>query len=144
MIACVSPLALHYEESISTLKYAERAGRIQADRVSRNVKSLMPESDQVAHFQGLIANLQLEVMNLKQQLNEKESKPVPYLKLHSCEKTNSNASLLSKIEASPEVQMKELKDKNSQLIERISRSLVKNIEEYVETNHTLNDLRYEI
>lgn len=39
--------------------------------------------------------------------------------------------------------MSEFRDTNSQLIERISKSLVKNIEEYVESNHTLNDLRYE-
>ena len=35
------------------------------------------------------------------------------------------------------------RDKNSVIIERISRFLVKNIEEYVETNRTINDLKYD-
>ncbi len=37
MIACVSPLGLHYDETLSTLKYAERARSIKAHRLVRNV-----------------------------------------------------------------------------------------------------------
>lgn len=42
MIACVSALGMHYEESLSTLKYAERARKIKADKLVRNLKADTP------------------------------------------------------------------------------------------------------
>lgn len=51
MIACVSALAMHYEESLSTLKYAERARKIKADKLVRNLRRA--ETD-VSHFASVI------------------------------------------------------------------------------------------
>lgn len=102
MIACVSPMALHYEESISTLKYAERARRIKADKVVRNVRAA--SADKVAHYKSIIQSLQEEVGQLKEQLVERmaQTQPSPpslYLKLHESREQNSTF-LLSKSEVS--------------------------------------------
>ena len=37
MIACISPVGSHYEESLNTLKYANRAKNIKTTNYRRNV-----------------------------------------------------------------------------------------------------------
>lgn len=62
MIACVSPSALSYEETNSTLKYASRANKIEK-KVTRNVK----EVDQyTAQYREIIVSLRNEIAQLKE------------------------------------------------------------------------------
>ena len=61
MIACVSPSALSYEETNSTLKYASRANKIEK-KITRNVK----EVDQyTAQYREIIVSLKNEIAQLK-------------------------------------------------------------------------------
>lgn len=61
MIACVSPFALTYEETNSTLKYASRANKIEK-KITRNYK----EIDQCsAQYREMISSLRSEIGRLK-------------------------------------------------------------------------------
>jgi kinesin family protein 18/19 len=64
MIACVSPSVLNYEESLNTLKYAERALKITKN-ITKNVKEteLHP-----SEYKKVINSLKNEINNLRFQL----------------------------------------------------------------------------
>ncbi|CAM9301370.1 unnamed protein product [Chrysoparadoxa australica] len=62
MLACVSPCDVHYEESMSTLKYAERAKRVRTN-------ARVNEDDNEA----LVSQLEAEVAELRRQLAEKDA-----------------------------------------------------------------------
>lgn len=71
LIACVSPAEIHAEESLNTLRYAERSRSI-TNSVQRNVISCdMPLSaEESAALRAENQNLQREVQELRQQLQE--------------------------------------------------------------------------
>jgi kinesin family protein 18/19 len=65
MIACVSPSAQAFEESVNTLKYASRARNIKK-KVDKNLKQLLPEeSPDVVLYKETIAKLNYQIENLK-------------------------------------------------------------------------------
>jgi len=64
MIACVSPAASCYEETINTLKYAERAKKIKK-KITKNIKEIEYEPSK---YREIIENLQKEILGLKEQL----------------------------------------------------------------------------
>lgn len=68
MIACISPSFLSVEETLNTLKYAERARNIK-NKVTQNRK----EADiQVNEYKEIISGLRAEIDNLKGQMNKPE------------------------------------------------------------------------
>lgn len=74
MIACISPTAACYEETINTLKYAERAKKIKK-KVVRNVREA---EENIVRYKEIIESLRGEISTLKDQLREKgQSRPVP-------------------------------------------------------------------
>lgn len=71
MLACVSPAFSAYEETLHTLKYAERAGRIKLS-ATRNFKETQIH---VSEYKSIIASLKAEIETLKQQIQCKETAP---------------------------------------------------------------------
>ena len=66
MIACVSPAANCYEESINTLKYAERAKMIK-NKICRNIKEL--DHDEI-RYKKTIMMLKTEIDSLKKEIQK--------------------------------------------------------------------------
>ena len=64
MIACISQASCHYEETINTLKYAERAKKI-VKKLNRNVKEVEINVDQ---YKEIIKELQAEIAALKERI----------------------------------------------------------------------------
>ena len=64
MIACIAPGGDSYEETINTLKYAERAKKIKKV-VNRNTKELELTATQ---YKGIIENLKEEIASLKERM----------------------------------------------------------------------------
>ena len=69
MIACVSPSLHSYEETLHTLKYAERARNIKV-KVTRNVKEVEAH---VSEYKSIISALKSEIEVLRERLRSKES-----------------------------------------------------------------------
>lgn len=69
MIATVSPSSFDYEESLSTLKYADRAKKVRM-RVDANVTTGLLATDSSAHT--LVPLLQAEVKKLKEMLAQQQ------------------------------------------------------------------------
>ena len=60
MIACVSPCATYYDETINTLKYATRARKIQK-KLKKNVKEVEAH---ISQYKDIIDNLKYEISQL--------------------------------------------------------------------------------
>ncbi len=73
MIACVSPGDNCYEETVNTLKYAERAKRINK-KISKNVREVAAH---VAEYKEIISSLRAEITTLRTQLLGRDG-AVPY------------------------------------------------------------------
>lgn len=69
MIACVSPTDTAFEETLHSLKYAERARRIKVS-ASRNIKEVQVH---VSEYKAIIAALRAEVESLKEQIRLKDN-----------------------------------------------------------------------
>jgi len=69
MLACVSPTDSAFEETLHTLKYAERARRIKVS-ASRNIKEVQVH---VSEYKSIIAALRAEVESLKEEIRLKDS-----------------------------------------------------------------------
>jgi kinesin family member 18/19 len=69
MIACIGPSYLYYEETLNTLKYAERASRIKK-KISLN--SISPHLN-ASQYMSLVETLKSEISSLKEQLQNKVS-----------------------------------------------------------------------
>ena len=79
MLACVSPAAMSYDDSVNTLNYATRARKIQK-KVVKNVKEV---SAHISQYKEIIDSLKAEISQLKdviknqqEQLSMKERKNV--------------------------------------------------------------------
>lgn len=66
MIACVSPASSALEETLNTLKYAERARNIK-NKVVQNTKSA---DTNVSEYKDIISSLKQEIDGLKSQINK--------------------------------------------------------------------------
>jgi len=71
MIACVSPFSGAFEETLNTLKYANRAKNIKTN-LSRNVLSVQYN---LSKYNSIIAQLKEEISNLRSKLSEKQGSP---------------------------------------------------------------------
>eukprot|EP00826_Nyctotherus_ovalis_P065832 TRINITY_DN9691_c0_g3_i2.p1 TRINITY_DN9691_c0_g3~~TRINITY_DN9691_c0_g3_i2.p1 ORF type:complete len:818 (-),score=217.45 TRINITY_DN9691_c0_g3_i2:41-2494(-) len=69
MVACVSPVLSCYEETINTLKYAERAKKIKKE-VFRNVRKV---EESIDYYKGVVEKLREDISLLKGQLRNKAS-----------------------------------------------------------------------
>ena len=67
MIASISPSHRQFEETVNTLKYANRAKNLKT-QVARNVMSV---SAHIAEYQRIIMELRNQVSNLKQQVQDR-------------------------------------------------------------------------
>jgi hypothetical protein len=64
MLACITPATSSFEETLNTLKYANRAKNIKT-KVSKNIKNV---KHQVGEYDDLISNLRSEISGLKNKL----------------------------------------------------------------------------
>jgi hypothetical protein len=64
MLACITPATSSFEETLNTLKYANRAKNIKT-KVSKNIKNV---KHQVSEYDDLIQNLRSEISGLKGKL----------------------------------------------------------------------------
>ena len=62
MIACISPADLNLEESINTLRYANRARNIK----NKPIVNRDPHAAQLAHLRQQLAAARAEIASLKQ------------------------------------------------------------------------------
>ena len=63
MIACVSPADVNLEESLNTLRYANRARNIR----NKPVINRDPNAAQLAHLRQQLAAAKAEIVSLKKQ-----------------------------------------------------------------------------
>ena len=78
MIACVSPSYYCYEESINTLKYAERAKNIKKKANKRNIKEVEVH---MSKYKEIIDSLKGEIDVLRDQLQfEQEKRQIKHSK----------------------------------------------------------------
>lgn len=112
MIACLSPAGLNYEETLNTLKYANRAKNIKR-KINKNVR----EIDDVNEYKEIIEALKGEIDALKIQLVEKNSGRI--------------------IDIPKEINTNNI----SNTIEGISQRILNNLEENWEIKQSLNELR---
>ena len=83
MIACISPTAVNYEDTLNTLKYANRAKNIKTD-VQRNVFNV---SFHISQYAEIIDALKTEIQELRTQMTGKgKSQPVTSLPSSNIEK----------------------------------------------------------
>ena len=68
MIACISPASTALEETLNTLKYAERARNIK-NKVVQNTRET---ETHVSEYKDVIHSLQQEIELLKSQMNKNE------------------------------------------------------------------------
>ncbi|KAL4469452.1 hypothetical protein ABPG74_004705 [Tetrahymena malaccensis] len=123
MIACVAPSFITYEETLNTLKYAQRAKNIQ-NKIKQNVVDV---DIHVSQYKEIIDNLKLEIESLKKQLNSHTQK----------QDFNSVKSGLPINESSKGINQDQ---KNNGEMEELSGQIFLNIEENWEITQTLKDL----
>jgi len=68
MIACISPYANAYEDTLNTLKYANRAKNIKT--VAR--RNVLNVSHHISNYTEIINRLKNEIESLRSQLSERE------------------------------------------------------------------------
>ena len=68
MIACVSPAAISYDETVNTLKYAMRARKIEK-KITKNVKEV---DVHISQYRDIIDSLKSEIEQLKQIIKEQQ------------------------------------------------------------------------
>jgi len=69
MIACISPAAISYDETVNTLKYAMRARKIEK-KISRNIKEV---DAHISQYREIIDSLKSEIEQLKQIIKEQQT-----------------------------------------------------------------------
>ena len=69
MIACISPSFLAYEETVNTLKYANRAKNIKK-KVEKNVKEV---DSHMSEYKEIIESMRNEINFLQNELNNKNN-----------------------------------------------------------------------
>lgn len=126
MIACVSPSPAQFEETMNTLKYAERARNIKNDAV-RNIKVVEAH---VSEYKEIIQSLRQEIEFLKIQLNKQDESPKPSIKNDS----NRQKSLTQSEQ--PETVF------NNSDYEKFSHSLLANFEEHWEIKKSIKEIEY--
>jgi len=68
MIACVSPAAISYDETVNTLKYAMRARKIEK-KITKNVKEV---DVHISQYKEIIDSLKTEIEQLKQIIKDQQ------------------------------------------------------------------------
>ncbi len=69
MIACISPSFLAYEETVNTLKYANRAKNIKK-KVEKNIKEV---DSHMSEYKEIIESMRNEITFLQRELSNKNS-----------------------------------------------------------------------
>jgi kinesin family protein 18/19 len=135
MIACVSPARLAIEETLNTLKYAERARKIKK-KVVRNVNEVEAH---VSEYQDIIKSLRNEVEYLKTQLSRQG---------HESNAVEDLSEEFYKSQAEKRALEQELKNEhkaieslpNSQTVEQLSQILLNNFEEHWEIKQSIREI----
>jgi len=150
MIACVSPGDNAYEETVNTLKYAERAKRIQK-HISKNIREVAVH---VAQYKDIINSLKSEIELLKSQLLSHGSLPPTLLPnlltapLKPCEQQEIEKidSEINKFKEQREniVGKKEdnvPKTEKEQNLDKISSDLLSRFEKSIEMKQNLSEIQ---
>lgn len=69
MIACVSPAAISYDETVNTLKYAMRARKIEK-KITKNIREV---DVHISQYKDIIDSLKSEIEQLKQIIKEQQT-----------------------------------------------------------------------
>ena len=131
MVACVSPSFLHLEETLNTLKYANRAKEIKT-KVTQNTIDV---SAHISQYPKIIADLRQEIESLKKDVSNQTLEGHIIEKIqHYYEKLESKQQIL--VETDFERRWNELK------MERLQSYLVllNNLEASVEERKSWNDI----
>ena len=115
MITNVSPASFHFEETINSLKYANRAKNIKTN-VKRNVLNVKYH---ISEYVSLIKGLKSEISLLRNKLQD------------SGEKTNSNAAAVDAVVANAEITMEQKREdmRHSKIFEELRTAIVANFRE---------------
>lgn len=115
MITNVSPASFHFEETINSLKYANRAKNIKTN-VKRNVLNVKYH---ISEYVSLIKGLKSEISLLRNKLQD------------SGEKTNSNAAAVDAVVANAEITMEQKREdmRHSKIFEELRTAIVGNFRE---------------
>ena len=128
MIACLSPSNLSYEETLNTLKYANRAKNIKR-KVNKNIR----EIEDVTEYKGIIETLKNEIDNLKEQLLQKNKASLA----SGISEEEGMMTLSKKNELKGSVNCLDLGEK----IEGISQKIMGNLEENWEIKQSVLELK---
>lgn len=127
MITCVSPSAMHYEETVNSLKYASRAKNIKK-KVQANVKEVELH---ISQYKEIITNLRNEIDNLKLELRQQKTLNVD----------PQSSSIMKDSDGKKKVEVDETKEsKEEKKIEQISTNIFENLEQNWELNQALREL----
>ena len=139
MIACLSPSSASYEETLNTLKYANRAKNIKR-KIARNVREVEEGGD----YKGTIEALKNEIYELKEQLIEKEKNQID-------EKIAEIGKIAENEKIAKSEKITNFEEKNSEKakfykelelkFEAISHRILANLEENWEIKQSLLELR---
>eukprot|EP01022_Parablepharisma_sp_SALTPOND_P013473 TRINITY_DN1804_c0_g1_i1.p1 TRINITY_DN1804_c0_g1~~TRINITY_DN1804_c0_g1_i1.p1 ORF type:complete len:1031 (-),score=110.84 TRINITY_DN1804_c0_g1_i1:3221-6313(-) len=142
MLACVSPGENSYEETMNTLKYAERAKRINK-RVTKNIKEVAVH---VAQYRDIINSLKAEIESLKNQLQTKGGSGAVYavgedgkLELEAIDQEISKVKE-QKANLEGERQDQEEAPVNEEFFDKLSAELLAKYEEQYEMKQSLHEL----
>ncbi len=95
MIACVSPAGNCYEETVNTLKYAERAKRIKK-KIRKNVREV--EVD-IAKYKEIIDSLRSEITSLREQLQNQQGREEGQSQVKQSAPTAPVVSIVPKVDS---------------------------------------------
>lgn len=135
MISCISPSYCCYEETINTLKYANRAKNIQK-KVEKNVHEVELH---VSQYKEIINNLKEEIENLKLQLRHKGDSEQFVVAKSISELPDATRELSrSKREHSQEPK---IRNQNENNLEQTGHQIFEKLEQHWEINQALLELK---
>jgi hypothetical protein len=148
MIACISPSYLWIEETLNTLKYAERARKI----VKRVGKERREGEMGVGEYKEMVEELKREILGLKEELKRKEGEEkikvnlfievyFYFMKALTIIMINDSVKKTFKIFKRPEfIHHYEGEGEEEKVFEEIGLKIYHNLEENYEIKQTLSEL----
>ena len=148
MISCISPSISCYEETINTLKYAERAKKIKK-KVIKSVR------DSIGYYMDMVERLKEEISLLKTQLKEKTRADLKLIKVEFAQEYNNpkmiSDHLLNKYEEYCEMkqslqELERIEESNKKWAEKLKKNIeaLKNTRMVSEVNAQLETEQHKL
>jgi kinesin family member 18/19 len=141
MITCVSPASKTFEETVNSLKYANRAKNIKTN-VKRNVLNVKYH---ITEYKSLISGLKEEIAKLRSELDDKKPDQISESKSEGSkneENNNSNNSNNSNHNGIPKINRFDpvRQSEGSARFQRIRNNIVANFNERMQLRRSLMEL----